>query len=178
MAAVASCLSFAVASSFGLSAGWKVLHRGDFEAAFYGMAPLRLRRFSQVALGPVVALESAVAALLVAGTLVPVVWILGDTVAVVALIGFSATLYRADEIEDCGCWSMPSVADGRTRRNLTLLRNAVLLLILLTAIALPHQIHLDPAFAFAFGAGLLVGLLVTELPQVVVVATFSRGSTA
>lgn len=162
MAAVASCLSFTVASSFGLSAGWKVLHRGDFEAAFYRMAPLRLRRFSHLALMPVVAIESVTAALLVAGTLIPVVWILGDTVAVLALIGFSATLYHADEIEDCGCWSMPSVADGRTRRNLTLLRNAVLLIALLAAIALPHRTHLDPAFAFAFGAGLLIGLLELE----------------
>jgi hypothetical protein len=167
---LASLLRIAAASVFIFSASWKLSNIPSFARAFEGFAPARLQRSGRRAVLPVAVLEFTLAALLLAGLALSRLRFAGPLASMAVVGAFSILVIGASKVDECGCWSMPFVDDNRRARRLVVARNAVLLLILALASALP--VGLSTATAAAVPAGLVIGLLTVELPQIVGVATF------
>jgi hypothetical protein len=167
---LAALLRIAAASVFVLSAFWKLSHISSFARAFEGFAPARLQRSGRQAVLPVAALELALAAMLLAGLALSQLRFAGPLSSLAVVGVFSILVARASRADECGCWSMPFVDDNRRARQLVLARNAVLLLMLALASALPAGVTVVTAAAVP--AGMVLGLLTVELPQIVGVATF------
>ena len=159
---------FVLATVLSLSAAWKAGHRVEFRRAFRGLAPRRLAPASAPALWAVAAIEVATAALTLAGTAA------GPAVALVVIGAFTARIAGTRSLAECGCWSMSFVADPAAARRLTLLRNGVLLAVAAAALVI------DPAgvpasdLAAPAAAGIVLGLVVIELPLIAGVATLHR----
>jgi hypothetical protein len=168
-------LRIAVASVLALSACWKLSHSRSFARAFEGFAPTRLRRFSREAVVPVAVLEMLLAATLLAGLMLPQVSLVGPLSSLSIVGVFSMLVARADHADECGCWAMPFVDDGRRARRLLLARTGLVLAMLALAATLPAGVTV--AAVAATPAGMVLAALTVELPEIIAVATFRRAQT-
>jgi Methylamine utilisation protein MauE len=150
-----------------LSAGWKVGHRPEFARAYRGLAPSAIAGFAAPALWIVAAVELATAALVLAGT-----WV-GPALAIVVVGAFTIRIAATPELAECGCWTMSFVPDPAGARRLTLWRNAVVLAVAAVALVGPTDIATRDLLA-PVTAGVLLGLVVVELPLIASIATIHR----
>jgi len=150
-----------------LSAGWKLGHRAEFARAYRGLAPKAIAGTAGPALWVVAALELATAGLVVAGT-----WV-GPALALIVVGAFTLRIAAAPGLAECGCWTMSFVPEPAVARQLTLARNAVVLAVAIVALAGPSAVAARDLLA-PVTAGVLLGLVVVELPLIVSIATINR----
>jgi len=150
-----------------LSAGWKLGHRAEFARAYRGLAPKAIAGTAGPALCVVAALELATAGLVVAGT-----WV-GPALALIVVGAFTLRIAAAPGLAECGCWTMSFVPEPAVARQLTLARNAVVLAVAIVALAGPSAVAARDLLA-PVTAGVLLGLVVVELPLIVSIATIHR----
>ena len=150
-----------------LSAGWKVGHRIEFARAYRGLAPKPIAGFAGPAVWIVACLELAMAALVMAGT-----WV-GPAVALLVVGAFTLRIAAAPGLAECGCWTMSFVPEPAVARRLTLTRNVVVLAVAAVALLGPSEIAARDLLA-PVTAGVLLGLVVVELPLIVSIATIHR----
>ena len=151
-----------------LSAGWKLGHRTEFARAYRGLAPKSIAGAAGPALWLVAGLELLTAGLVMAGT-----WI-GPALALLLVGAFTLRIAAAPGLAECGCWTMSFVPEPAVARRLTLTRNAVVLAVAAVALA-RRRPRSPPATCWRrLTAGVLLGLVVVELPLIVSIATIHR----
>lgn len=154
-----------VATTFVLSAGWKLRHSPEFAAV---LRSLRITGAPARALGGAVpAAEVAVAvALVIPGSSGQ----FAGAAAAVLTLALGATVLRRDLSAGCGCWS-----GVHPQRGPLLARNAVLLALALAAAVLPPS----PASAellLVVPIAMIFGLLLIELPTIVHYVANAQGA--
>jgi hypothetical protein len=168
---VFTCSSIAAATLL-MSAAWKVVHPRQFTRAFRARAGRRFEHLDGVAAGAVPLVEAlAAVGLLAQGTLGRY------TVAPAAglLVGFTlVALLTASTGGGCGCWRESPDLDPRTERVLLLVRNGVLVLSVVPALAAPASLAALPSVAL-FVVGSVFALLLLELPEFSLVVESQKG---
>jgi len=150
-----------------LSAGWKLGHRTEFGRAYRGLAPKAIAGAAGPALWVVAGLELLTVGMVMAGT-----WI-GPALALLVVGAFTLRIAAAPGLAECGCWTMSFVPEPAVARRLTLTRNAVVLAVAAVALLGPSEIAARDLLA-PVTAGVLLGLVVVELPLIVSIATIHR----
>jgi hypothetical protein len=144
-----------VATTFVLSAGWKLRHRAEFLAVLRSM---RIARSPARVLGVLVpALEGGVAVLLV---LPGEPGQLGGAAAAALIVVLSATLLRRDLSAGCGCWS-----GTRPERGPLLARNGVLLTLAIVAVFLAPS-ALSAELVAVLPIAVIFAVLIIEIPTI------------
>jgi methylamine utilization protein MauE len=156
---------------------WKAGHYRDFAAAYGALAPRFQLVSPRAAQRLLTALEAVCAGAVAAGIGYPQAAAIGPALALVLLLAFTCLIVAAADFTACGCWSMPFVKDGQQAKRLLITRNGALVLVAaLSLLVLPSGPQ--PALIAPVAAGVLLGLIVLELPQILAVATFNRVSQA
>jgi hypothetical protein len=86
---------------------------------------------------------------------------------------FTLRIAAAPGLAECGCWTMSFVPEPAVARRLTLTRNVVVLAVAAVALLGPSEIAARDMLA-PVTAGVLLGLVVVELPLIVSIATIHR----
>lgn len=155
-----------VATVLIASAIWKLRHHGEF---FRAIAPLPkpIRSIAGMR-GVVPGIEIAVGGVLIAPGSVAQVGALGATVL---LSAFTVASFASDD-SGCGCWAEPSGnSDARTQRRAFIARNTVLIGASVLGAAMRTPLDLA-VWSAALPLGALSGLVLLELPQIAVTATY------
>ena len=167
---LAYCARACVAAVFLFSAMWKLRNGRLFRVALIGAMPIVLRRLEPVVVATVIPVEIAIGVSLLAPSAIGQVAALA---AVALIVVFTASLlWRSDLSSGCGCWRLSG--EPPTKRML-FARNA-----LLVAMATVGVVAAGPSISalsvFAGMIGLVVGLLIMELPEVAQIATLEERS--
>jgi hypothetical protein len=150
-----------------LSAGWKLGHRSEFGRAYRGLAPRSIAGTAGPALWAVAGVELATAGLVLAGT-----WV-GPALALLVVGAFTLRIAVSPGLAECGCWTMSFVPEPAVARRLTLVRNTVVLVVAAVALVGPSDIAARDLLA-PVTAGVLLGVVVVELPLIISLATIHR----
>jgi hypothetical protein len=153
----------AVSAAFVLSAFWKIRHPAEFRVAL--AATVNNSAFQLLLQKFVPALELIVAIALLLPYSVGTV---GAIAAACIVIALGSTLIRRDLSAGCGCWSAPQAS-----RAALIIRNIIL--VLLSGASSPVSVSLPwHAVMFCLLAGMLLGLLIMEMPTIVRVVRSSE----
>ncbi len=156
-----------------LTAWWKLTNEAEFEASFRRLAPTAMHRLAPAAAWIIAATEGAVAFLLLAGTEIRPLALLGP-LAGCALVGsFTIALARGGDERGCGCWYTPA-SIHRKAKLVPIGRNFALLAALIAAAVLSSDSHHVGVVAAMppIVAGLILAALLIQAPQIVAAVTF------
>ena len=146
------------ATGWLLSAGWKLLHPGDFSLAYWRIRNTRGK--SATVIARLVAAVEIVAAICL---LLPgIAWWIAVPPSVILLIVLSVVLARAGSLDNgCGCWPKPRQEQPR---GLYIARNVVFAVLALAG--LPRGTADPGLLALALPSGAIVALMLMQLPEI------------
>jgi hypothetical protein len=156
-----------------LSAGWKLMHQQEFLSAYQASVSRRLEVLDRSVSRTLPFAEGAVGLLVLVPTEVGRI---GAAIAIPMLLAFSVSFAaNRDSESGCGCWRRPIELGAERYRRLVLMRNLLIVVLAIPAVVVSPPTSLAPV-AFGLTVGLLVAVLLMELPAMGQIAFAKRAA--